>query len=104
MSLRSLLACTWEGKRIFLSNEWHGLSFSLEPEGEAICKLDSYQERFWARVEDVCVNSEPLVKVLRLVNGDYPQRATCTRPWIGPKNPSMPIMMTREMMDLRNNY
>jgi len=47
ISLQSLLACMWEVKRMFLSNEWHGLSFSHKLEGEAICRLVSYRERFW---------------------------------------------------------
>jgi hypothetical protein len=72
ISLQSLLACMWEVKRMFLSDEWHGLSFSRKPEGEAICRLVSYQESFWAGVEEVCAISEPLVKVLRLVDGDKP--------------------------------
>jgi hypothetical protein len=62
----------WEVKRMFLSDEWHALSFSTKPEGEAICRLVSYQESFWAGVEEVCAISEPLVKVLHLVDGDKP--------------------------------
>jgi hypothetical protein len=62
----------WEVKRMFLSYEWHAISFSHKLEGEAICKLVSYQERFWVGVEEVCTISEPLVKVLRLVDGDKP--------------------------------
>ena len=30
----------------------------------------SYHEIFWARVEEVCAISKPLVKVLHLVDGD----------------------------------
>ena len=48
------------------------LSFSRKPEGEAIYKLVSYQESFWVGVEEVVAISEPLVKVLRLVDGDKP--------------------------------
>jgi hypothetical protein len=72
ISLRSLFACMWEVKRMFLSNEWHGLSFNCKPEREAIRKLVSYQESFWAGVEEVCAISKPLVKVLLLVDGDKP--------------------------------
>ena len=39
ISLRSLLACMWEIKRMFLSDEWHALSFSTKPEGQAIDRL-----------------------------------------------------------------
>lgn len=41
-------------------------------EGEAICRLVSYQEDFWAGVQEVCVVTKPLVKVLRLVDGEKP--------------------------------
>jgi hypothetical protein len=34
---------------MFLSDEWHALSFSTKLEGEAISRLVSYQESFWAR-------------------------------------------------------
>jgi hypothetical protein len=57
---------------MFLSDEWHGLSFSCKPEGEAICRLVSHQESFWVGVEEVVAISEPLVKVLQLVDGDKP--------------------------------
>ena len=35
-------------------------------------RLVSLQESFWAGVEEVCAISEPLVKVLRLVDGEKP--------------------------------
>jgi len=57
---------------MFLSDEWHGLSFSCKPKGEAICKLVPYQESLWAGMEEVVSISEPLVKFLRLVDGDKP--------------------------------
>jgi hypothetical protein len=64
ISLWSRLACMWEVKRMLLSYEWHALSFSRKLEGEAICRLVSYHERFWMGVEEVCTIREPLVKVL----------------------------------------
>jgi hypothetical protein len=57
---------------MFVSHEWDDLSFSHKPEGEAICRLVSYQESFWVGVEEVVSISEPLVKVLQLVDGDKP--------------------------------
>jgi hypothetical protein len=104
ISLQSLLACMWEVKRMFLSDEWHGLSFSHKLEGEAICRLVSYQESFWAGVEEVCAISEPLVKVLRLVDGDKPAMGYLYEAMDRAKEAIVPIMMTREMMDLRNDY
>eukprot|EP00253_Pinus_taeda_P021190 PITA_21190 len=57
---------------MFLSEEWRALTISRKLEGEAICKLVSYQEDFWAGVQVVCTVTEPLVKVLRLVDGEKP--------------------------------
>jgi len=72
ISLQFLLNSKWDLKRMFLSDEWHALTINRKSEGEAICRLVSYQESFWAGVEEVCNITEPLVKVLRLVDGDKP--------------------------------
>eukprot|EP00253_Pinus_taeda_P027205 PITA_27205 len=72
ISLQSLLNSMWDVKSMFLSTEWRSLSISHKPEGEGICRLVSYDQSFWAGVEEVCAISEPLVKVLRLVDGDKP--------------------------------
>ena len=57
---------------MFVSHEWDDLSLSRKLEGEAICRLVSYQESFWVGMEEVVSIREPLVKVLRLVDGDKP--------------------------------
>ena len=57
---------------MFLLEEWCALTMSRKREEEAICRLVSYQEDFWAGVQEVCTVTEPLVKVLRLVDGDKP--------------------------------
>lgn len=73
ISLQSLLnSMLWDVKRMFLSQQWRALSMSRKPEGEAVCRLVSYQEDFWAGVQEVCAVTEPLVKVLRLVDGEKP--------------------------------
>eukprot|EP00253_Pinus_taeda_P033830 PITA_33830 len=72
ISLQSLLNSMWEVKSMFLSADWRSLSISRKPEGEGICRLVSYDLSFWAGVEEVCAISEPLVKVLRLVDGEKP--------------------------------
>eukprot|EP00253_Pinus_taeda_P002491 PITA_02491 len=72
ISLQSLLNSMWEVKSMFLSADWRSLSISRKPEGEGICRLVSYDQSFWAGVEEVCAISEPLVKVLRLVDGEKP--------------------------------
>jgi len=65
ISLQSLLNSMWDVKRMFLSEEWCALTISRKPEGEAICRLVSYQGDFWAGVQEVCTVTELLVKVLR---------------------------------------
>eukprot|EP00253_Pinus_taeda_P002444 PITA_02444 len=72
ISLQSLLNSMWDVKRMFLSEEWRALTMSRKPEGEAICRLVSYQEDFWVGVQEVCAITEPFVKVLRLVDGEKP--------------------------------
>eukprot|EP00253_Pinus_taeda_P011626 PITA_11626 len=57
---------------MFLSEDWLRSTMSRKPEGEVVCRLVSYQEDFWAGVKEVCAVTEPLVKVLRLVDGDKP--------------------------------
>eukprot|EP00253_Pinus_taeda_P036583 PITA_36583 len=52
ISLQSLLNSMWDVKRMFLSDKWRALTFSRKPEGEAICRLVSYQENFWVGVQE----------------------------------------------------
>eukprot|EP00253_Pinus_taeda_P013240 PITA_13240 len=55
---------------MFLLDEWCTLTFSRKLVGETIRRLVSYQENLWAGVQEVCSITEPLVKVLRLVDGE----------------------------------
>eukprot|EP00253_Pinus_taeda_P032037 PITA_32037 len=72
ISLQSLLNSMWDVKRMFPSKEWRALPMSRKPEGEVVCRLVSYQEDFWAGVQEVCAITEPLVKVFQLVDGEKP--------------------------------
>lgn len=72
ISLQSLLNSMWDVKSMFLLVDWRALSISRKPEGDGICRLVSYNQSFWVGVEEVCAISEPLVRVLRLVDGDKP--------------------------------
>eukprot|EP00253_Pinus_taeda_P010485 PITA_10485 len=72
ISLQPLLNSMWDVKRMFLSEEWRALPMNCKPKGEAVCRLVSYQEDFWAGVQEACAVTEPLVKVLRLVDGEKP--------------------------------
>ena len=79
---------------MFVCDEWRDSTYSRKEDGKAIARL-VYSDSFWEGVAEVCSVSEPLVKVLRLVDSDQPTRAICMRPWIGPKKLSGLIMWER---------
>ena len=56
---------------MFVCDEWHDCAYNKREDGRAIAKL-VYIDSFWEGVEEVCAVSEPLVKVLRLVDSDKP--------------------------------
>jgi hypothetical protein len=56
-------------KKIFVCDEWQDSTYSRREDGKAIAKL-VYSDSFWEGVVEVCSVSEPLVKVLRLVDSD----------------------------------
>jgi hypothetical protein len=57
---------------MFLSNEWVACVYSTKQDGQAIAQLVGHDMRFWSGVREVCTISEPLVRVLRLVDGEKP--------------------------------
>jgi len=59
---------------MFVSDNWRNSRYSRKPEGKAIEKM-VYSETFWHGVEEACAVSEPIVKVLRLVDGEKPAMA-----------------------------
>jgi len=71
LTLQSLLQCQYELKQMFVSGEWRDCRYSRREDGRAIGRL-VYSDSFWEGVEEVCSVAEPLVKVLRLVDGDKP--------------------------------
>jgi hypothetical protein len=71
LTLQSLLQCQYELKQMFVSGEWRDCRYSRREDGRAIARL-VYSDSFWEGVEEVCSVAEPLVKVLRLVDGDKP--------------------------------
>ena len=72
ISLQTLLSSMWNLQVMFLSLEWHVLSFSTRLEGQATFMLVTYEESFWDAVKKVCTITKPLEKVLRLVDGEKP--------------------------------
>jgi hypothetical protein len=72
ISLQSLLKSMLDLQRMFLSNEWAACVYSTKQDGQAIAQLVGHDLIFWSGVGEVCTISEPLVKVLRLVDGEKP--------------------------------
>ena len=56
---------------MFVCDEWCDCAYSRREDGRAIAGL-LYIDSLWEGVEEVCSMSEPLVKVLRLVDSDEP--------------------------------
>eukprot|EP00253_Pinus_taeda_P011616 PITA_11616 len=71
ITLQSLLRCQFELKQMFVSDDWRNCRYNRRPDGKAIAKM-VYSETFWHGVEEACAVSEPIVKVLRLVDGEKP--------------------------------
>ena len=59
-----------ELQRMFLSNEREACVYSTKQDGQDIAQLMGHDQRLWSAVGEVCIISEPLVKVLWLVDGD----------------------------------
>jgi hypothetical protein len=57
---------------MFLSNEWNTYVYSTKPDGQAIAQLVRHNQSFWMGVQEVYAISEPLVKILCLVDSDKP--------------------------------
>ena len=54
---------------MFFSDEWASCVYSAKQDGQAIARMVQFDLTFSAGLEVVCAISEPLVKVLRLVDG-----------------------------------
>ena len=59
---------------MFVSDEWRNCRYSKRQNRKGIAKM-VYFETFWRGVEEACSVSEPIVKVLRLVDGEKPAMA-----------------------------
>eukprot|EP00253_Pinus_taeda_P019910 PITA_19910 len=71
ITLQSLLRRQFELKQMFVSDDWRNCRYNRRLEGKAIAKM-VYYETFWHGVEEACAVSEPIVKFLRLVDGEKP--------------------------------
>ena len=54
---------------MFVCDEWRDCTFNRRQDGTTIAKL-VYIDSFWDGMLEVCTISEPLVKVLHLVDGE----------------------------------
>eukprot|EP00253_Pinus_taeda_P021403 PITA_21403 len=54
---------------MFSSDEWNQSNWSNKPEGKEL-KKKVYEETFWKKAAEIVKLAEPLVKVLRLVDGE----------------------------------
>ncbi|XP_077235488.1 uncharacterized protein LOC143877364 isoform X2 [Tasmannia lanceolata] len=71
LSLRSIVIQEDNLKHMFTHSEWLSSIYSRRSDAQAIKSL-LYLERFWKLAHEAVSVSEPLVKVLRIVDGDMP--------------------------------
>ncbi|XP_077235770.1 uncharacterized protein LOC143877539 [Tasmannia lanceolata] len=71
LSLRSIVIQEDNLKHMFSHSDWLSSIYSRRPDAQAIESL-LYLERFWKLAHEAVSVSEPLVKVLRIVDGDMP--------------------------------
>ncbi|XP_010276930.1 PREDICTED: uncharacterized protein LOC104611538 [Nelumbo nucifera] len=71
LSLRSIVIQEDNLKHMFSHTEWLSSVYSRRPDAQAIKSL-LHLDRFWKSAHEAVNISEPLVKVLRIVDGDMP--------------------------------
>ncbi|PKI34564.1 hypothetical protein CRG98_045101 [Punica granatum] len=71
LCLRAIVVHEENLKHIFSHNEWLSSIYSRHPDAQAFKSL-LYSERFWRSAHEVVNVWEPLVKILRIVDGDMP--------------------------------
>lgn len=71
LSLRSIVIQEDNLKHMFSDTEWLSSSYSRSPDAQAIKSL-LYLDRFWKSSHEAVSVSEPLLKILRIVDGDMP--------------------------------
>ncbi|KAL5748549.1 hypothetical protein ACOSQ2_025846 [Xanthoceras sorbifolium] len=71
LSLRSIVIYEQNLKQMFSHSEWLSSIYSRRPDAQAIKSL-LYLDRFWKSAHEAVSVSEPLVRILRIVDGDMP--------------------------------
>ena len=69
LTLQSMLSQHRNLQKMFSSDEWNQSSWSNKPEGREL-KRKVHDETFWRKAAEIVKLAEPLVKVLRLVDGE----------------------------------
>ena len=71
LTLQSLIQQMANLRKMFSCDEWNASQWSKKAEGkDVVDKI--YEKTFWKKAEEIVLFSEPLVKVLRMVDGDKP--------------------------------
>ncbi|XP_022152799.1 uncharacterized protein LOC111020429 [Momordica charantia] len=71
LSLRSIVILEDNLKHMFAHSEWLSSTYSRRPDAQEIVSL-MYLDRFWKDAHEAVNISEPLIRVLRIVDGDMP--------------------------------
>lgn len=71
LSLRSIVIQEDNLKHMFSHSEWLSSIHSRRPDAQVIKSL-LFQDRFWKFAHEAVSVSEPLIKILRMVDGDMP--------------------------------
>ena len=71
LTLQSLIQQKANLRKMFSCDEWNASQWSMKAERkDVVDKI--YEKTFWKKAEEIVLFSEPLVKVLRMVDGDKP--------------------------------
>jgi len=69
LTLQSLIEQKANLRKMFSCDEWNASQWSKKADGKDI--VDKvYEKAFWKKAEEIVLFSQPLVKVLRMVDGD----------------------------------
>jgi len=71
LSLQSLVDQKANLRKMFSCDEWNECQWSQKAEGKDIADK-VFEKTFWKKAEEIVLFSEPLVRVLRMVDGDKP--------------------------------
>jgi hypothetical protein len=71
LTLQSMIDQKSNLRKMFSCDEWNASQWSKKAEGKEVVEK-VYEKAFWKQAEEIVLFSAPLVKVLRMVDGDKP--------------------------------